>query len=227
MTDSKFANYLNRRNLDVFGERMTSEFLKTYFYPLLGEDVIIDYNTDAQKQFKGLDVTIDADGKVYKIDEKGSFHYYGKPWLKTFSHEINAINLRNEVYRGWLLQGDSLSDYWLYVWVEESDVPDYKEMKSIANIKHATVALVSKKAIYELMHKNNITGAKLFETANYVRDQGWKEFMYHGFKLTVLGEAFRERTANILIPKEILKNIAACSMVYDNGEIEFKDNRGE
>lgn len=224
MRDLNLQDYFNRRNLDVKGERITSEFLTKYFYPLLGEKVSVNYTTDKTEQVKGLDVTVEADNKKYTIDEKSSFHYYGKDWLKTFSHEINSVNIKNELYNGWLLQTDTLSEYWLYVWVEQIDVNDYTEITSCDNLKHATVALVEKKAVYQLMKDNNINSRALISVVNDLREQGIGSRMYQGFKLTVQ-QKFRERSANILIPKSILTKIATCSMIYNNGNIEFIDNR--
>ena len=213
-TQATQTNYKTRRQRDEQDEKIVGQFLDTYFYPTWCS--AIARNTDRLTQIQGLDVTtLDGANAVYKIDEKAATRWAGRR-LNTFAFEISAVNIFGEVYKGWLLDDKSISDYLVIVWIDEINS---ETLQGAANITDATVALIRKSDLWNFLNYKGLTKEYLFSMGDYLRQMGMNSHKVNGFKITCQQPPIQERAANILIHRDtIINNISCYAMQIKNGQ---------
>lgn len=213
-TQATQANYKTRRQRDEQDEKIVGQFLDTYFYPTWCNAIY--RNHDKLTQIQGLDITtLDGANAVYKIDEKAATRWAGRH-LNTFAFEISAVNIFGEVYKGWLLDDKSISDYLVLVWMDEINS---ETLQGAANITDATVALIRKSDLWNYLNYKGLTKEYLFSMGDYLRQMGMNQQKINGFKITCQQAPIQERAANILIPRDtIIKNISCYAMQIKNGQ---------
>lgn len=198
---------MTTREYDEHCEKVMGEFLDKYFYNENIEGTITRVK-DRKLQVKGVDVVIDDGDVKFYIDEKAAIRYVG---LKTFALELSFINRQGDVNTGWLLDNTKINDYFLFVWINELNGT---EIKDISSIKNVDVALVSKASIFR--HLNSLGWSKnnLLEKDHRIRNNE-NEYMGNILKDKCkfsFSNHLVEKPINILLPKETYMEIADLSI---------------
>lgn len=198
---------MTTREYDEHCEKVMGEFLDKYFYNENIEGTITRVK-DRKLQVKGVDVVIDDGDVKFYIDEKAAIRYVG---LKTFALELSFINRQGDVNTGWLLDNKKINDYFLFVWINELNGT---EIKDISSIKNVDVALVSKASIFR--HLNSLGWSKnnLLEKDRRIRNND-NEYMGNILKDKCkfsFSNHLVEKPINILLPKETYMEIADLSI---------------
>lgn len=198
---------MTTREYDEHCEKVMGEFLDKYFYNENIEGTITRVK-DRKLQVKGVDVVIDDGDVKFYIDEKAAIRYVG---LKTFALELSFINRQGDVNTGWLLDNKKINDYFLFVWINELNGT---EIKDISSIKNVDVALVSKASIFR--HLNSLGWSKnnLLEKDRRIRnneDEYMGNILRDKCKFSY-SEHLIEKPINILLPKETYMEIADLSI---------------
>lgn len=198
---------MTTREYDEHCEKVMGEFLDKYFYNENIEGTITRVK-DRKLQVKGVDVVIDDGDVKFYIDEKAAIRYVG---LKTFALELSFINRQGDVNTGWLLDNTKINDYFLFVWINELNGT---EIKDISSIKNVDVALVSKASIFR--HLNSLGWSKnnLLEKDHRIRNND-NEYMGNILKDKCkfsFSNHLVEKPINILLPKETYMEIADLSI---------------
>lgn len=209
--DTVRQEYYERRNVVERGEEIVAKFLDREYYPLWSTE-LARTPKDTQEQFDGLDLTALSGTTQLKIDEKASVLWAGNV-LCTFSQEISFINAGGHEMDGWLLDFNSISDYLLYVWIDDCR---RRPLKDPDDIIDCTVALVSKKDLWHYLKETGFTSTQLRETARWMRKNSVKETIISGHRVTCRLDR-QEKAANILIPRRMLIEMAvhACRITRD------------
>ena len=198
---------MTTREYDEHCEKVMGEFLDKYFYNENIEGTITRVK-DRRLQVKGVDVVIDDGDVKFYIDEKAAIRYVG---LKTFALELSFINRQGDINTGWLLDNKKINDYFLFVWINELNGT---EIKDISSIKNVDVALVSKASIFR--HLNSLGWSKnnLLEKDRRIRNND-NEYMGNILKDKCkfsFSNHLVEKPINILLPKETYMEIADLSI---------------
>jgi hypothetical protein len=198
---------MTTREYDEHCEKVMGEFLDKYFYNENIEGTITRVK-DRKLQVKGVDVVIDDGDVKFYIDEKAAIRYVG---LKTFALELSFINRQGDVNTGWLLDNTKINDYFLFVWINELNGT---EIKDISSIKNVDVALVSKASIFR--HLNSLGWSKnnLLEKDRRIRNND-NEYMGNILRDKCkfsFSNHLVEKPINILLPKETYMEIADLSI---------------
>lgn len=203
---------MTNREYDEHCEQIMCEFLRKNFY----EKYLCDYSYEKVNgrdlQIKGVDVILKGDNEVYYIDEKAAIRYVG---LKTFALELSFINKHGNLTTGWLLDESKINDYYLFVWINELND---SEIKDISSIKDVDVALVSKESILEHLKTLGWTKEKLNEKQDRIRhgDTSLGNIKINGCKFAYSTHLY-EQPINILLPKETYIELAdVCEHVIQN-----------
>lgn len=198
---------MTTREYDEHCEKVMGEFLDKYFYNENIEGTITRVK-DRSLQVKGVDVVIDDGDVKFYIDEKAAIRYVG---LKTFALELSFINRQGDVNTGWLLDNKKINDYFLFVWINELNGT---EIKDISSIKNVDVALVSKISIFRHLNSLGWTKNNLLEKDHRIRNND-NEYMGNILKDKCkfsFSNHLVEKPINILLPKETYMEIADLSI---------------
>jgi hypothetical protein len=198
---------MTTREYDEHCEKVMGEFLDKYFYNENIEGTITRVK-DRRLQVKGVDVVIDDGDVKFYIDEKAAIRYVG---LKTFALELSFINRQGDVNTGWLLDNTKINDYFLFVWINELNGT---EIKDISSIKNVDVALVSKASIFRHLNSLGWTKNNLLEKDRRIRNNE-DEYMGNILKDKCkfsFSNHLVEKPINILLPKETYMEIADLSV---------------
>lgn len=198
---------MTTREYDEHCEKVMGEFLDKYFYNENIEGTITRVK-DRKLQVKGVDVVIDDGDAKFYIDEKAAIRYVG---LKTFALELSFINRQGDVNTGWLLDNTKINDYFLFVWINELNGA---EIKDISSIKNVDVALVSKISIFRHLNSLGWTKNNLLEKDHRIRNND-NEYMGNILKDKCkfsFSNHLVEKPINILLPKETYMEIADLSI---------------
>ena len=195
------------REYDEHCEKVMGEFLDKYFYNENIEGTITRVK-DRRLQVKGVDVVIDDGDVKFYIDEKAAIRYVS---LKTFALELSFINRQGDVNTGWLLDNKKINDYFLFVWINELNGT---EIKDISSIKNVDVALVSKASIFRHLNSLGWTKNNLLEKDRRIRnneDEYMGNISRDKCKFSFSNHLI-EKPINILLPKETYMEIADLSI---------------
>lgn len=198
---------MTTREYDEHCEKVMGEFLDKYFYNENIEGTITRVK-DRRLQVKGVDVVIDDGDVKFYIDEKAAIRYVG---LKTFALELSFINRQGDVNTGWLLDNKKINDYFLFVWINELNGT---EIKDISSIKNVDVALVSKASIFRHLNSLGWTKNNLLEKDRRIRnneDEYMGNILRDKCKFSFSNHLV-EKPINILLPKETYMEIADLSI---------------
>ena len=198
---------MTTREYDEHCEKVMGEFLDKYFYNENIEGTITRVK-DRRLQVKGVDVVIDDGDVKFYIDEKAAIRYVG---LKTFALELSFINRQGDINTGWLLDNKKINDYFLFVWINELNGT---EIKDISSIKNVDVALVSKASIFSHLISLGWTKNNLLEKDHRIRnneDEYMGNILRDKCKFSFSNHLV-EKPINILLPKETYMEIADLSI---------------
>ena len=198
---------MTTREYDEHCEKVMGEFLDKYFYNENIEGTITRVK-DRRLQIKGVDVVIDDGDVKFYIDEKAAIRYVG---LKTFALELSFINRQGDINTGWLLDNKKINDYFLFVWINELNGT---EIKDISSIKNVDVALVSKSSIFRHLNSLGWTKNNLLEKDHRIRNND-NEYMGNILKDKCkfsYSKHLIEKPINILLSKETYMGIADLSI---------------
>lgn len=198
---------MTTREYDEHCEKVMGEFLDKYFYNENIEGTITRVK-DRRLQVKGVDVVIDDGDVKFYIDEKAAIRYVG---LKTFALELSFINRQGDINTGWLLDNKKINDYFLFVWINELNGT---EIKDISSIKNVDVALVSKASIFRHLNSLGWNKNNLLEKDRRIRNND-EEYMGNILRDKCkfsFSNHLVEKPINILLPKETYMEIADLSI---------------
>lgn len=198
---------MTTREYDEHCEKVMGEFLDKYFYNENIEGTITRVK-DRRLQVKGVDVIIDDGDVKFYIDEKAAIRYVG---LKTFALELSFINRQGDINTGWLLDNKKINDYFLFVWINELNGT---EIKDISSIKNVDVALVSKASIFSHLISLGWSKNNLLEKDRRIRnneDEYMGNILRDKCKFSFSNHLV-EKPINILLPKETYMEIADLSI---------------
>lgn len=198
---------MTTREYDEHCEKVMGEFLDKYFYNENIEGTITRVK-DRKLQVKGVDVVIDDGDVKFYIDEKAAIRYVG---LKTFALELSFINRQGDINTGWLLDNKKINDYFLFVWINELNGT---EIKDISSIKNVDVALVSKSSIFSHLISLGWSKNNLLEKDRRIRnneDEYMGNILRDKCKFSFSNHLV-EKPINILLPKETYMEIADLSI---------------
>jgi len=199
-------------------EREIAAFLDEYLYS--NKDLFIEFarTNGFDEQISGSDLLLSTkDGKLNRsiIDEKVASRFANKN-LETFSLELSFISKNGQKRCGWLLDNTKRTEYYLFGWILEADIPYFEDKKRFDtnaitknNIKKLEWALVKRSDIVKLLEKKGWTLEKLAKQDEKIREQGGvktKDFI-DGISFRY-SDAYIEKPINVLLKKETYINIS-------------------
>lgn len=198
------------RSRDMYVEREIAKFLDKHLYQ--SQDIITQYKRtdDIDSQLKGSDIIMSIPSKHIInaiVDEKAQTQYINKP-LPTFALELSFISANNEIIKGWLIDKNKETEYYLFQWIHKCD--STWNIKS-EDIKELEYALVSRSKILEYLASNGYSIEMLNKKDTEIREKNQfgpydklpnKDFwFFHSTNLV-------ESPINIVIRKKVLMEIA-------------------
>ena len=208
----------NNRKNDTIVEREVAMFLDEHLYS--NKEIFNEFaRTDGRdEQLLGSDVVISTtDGKLDKVvvDEKVAARWANTD-LDTFSLELSFMNRANQRTCGWFTNTSKITEYYLFGWIINADVPFDDENKRWNtdlirkdNIHELEWMLVSRKKLFSFLEKKGWTMERLGRQDEKIREKGKVStldfiddisFRYSG--------KYVERPVNLLLKKETYRKLA-------------------
>ena len=142
-----------RRAADESNTLIVNDFLDKYLYTEANGFTRVERVEDRARQIRGVDVELFFNGEFHRVDEKAATSWINRG-LKTFSLELAFVDRSGEIFDGWFIRDDLLTDSYVFVWIDEADVvpfsedkPDIEVLSGIDGIKKADIAFVDKHSI--------------------------------------------------------------------------------
>lgn len=216
---------INNRKNDMAVEREIASFLDENLYS--NTELFKEFaRTDTLKeQISGSDLLLSTkNGKLNRsiVDEKVASRFANKN-LETFSLELSFLG-KNGIKRcGWLLDGTKKTEYYLFGWVLDADIPYIEEKKRFDtnkltkdNIKKLQWALVKREKIVKFLEKIGWTIEKLSKQDEKIREQGFVKTMdfIDGVSFRY-SEAYVEKPINILLKKDKYIELSELNGIID------------
>lgn len=208
------------RDIDTPNEHMLGEYLDEKFY---SSDLFDGFQrfTSQADQILGKDIIVTSKKLNLNnaiIDEKNSAHYVNKD-IPTFAFELSAITKGGKERKGWLIDQNLKTEYYLLIWPFADLVNANDKVPIFKKVTKAKVLLIQKKKLLEYLRSNGMRMNLLEFYSNEVRsqvtDQKQNENMKAKFKEKYnkkfwiqksLGLA--EKPINIVISRSELEKIA-------------------
>ena len=203
---------INNRKNDMAVEREIAAFLDDNLYK--NTDIFTEFaRTDTfDEQIAGSDLLLSTvNGKLKRsiVDEKVASRFANRN-LETFSLELSFLGKNGTKRCGWLLDEAKKTEYYLFGWILEADIPYIEEKKRYDtnmitkdNIKSFQWVLVKRNKIMKLLEEKGWTLEKLAKQDEKIRKQGYvttKEFIDDiSFRYS---DAYIEKPINLLLKKE-------------------------
>ena len=203
---------INNRKNDMAVEREIAVFLDEKLYG--NKELFKEYaRTDEfDEQIAGSDIIITtADDKIVRsvVDEKVASRFANTK-LDTFALELSFISKSGKKRCGWLLDNTKKTEYYLFGWILEADIPYLKERKRFDtdkirkdNIKTLEWVLVKRSDIIKFLESKGWTLEKLSKQDEIIRERGeirTKEFIDEvSFRYS---DAYIEKPINVLLKKD-------------------------
>lgn len=100
------------RDTDELRSKAVSDFLDKYYYdPMCAERC-----HDKDRQIKGIDVVLSKGDVIGNVDEKAMTNYVNRN-VDTFAFELEYTDRSGTKRNGWLIDKDTLTDYYMLIWV--------------------------------------------------------------------------------------------------------------
>lgn len=241
-TDYLNADYYNRRNQDMEGEKKVSDFLDSKLYPYLQTNNEFPFarNYDENLQYKGVDCqfAIQNLGCNYICDEKCALYYANKN-LQTFALEIDYYPNRKKkqnketekkLHIGWLLDNSHINNSYNFIYLDSvhNDEGDYSVDKFQTNhIEKVTCYIVRKDVLHKYLYGLGWTAEKLLEKSKQIRETNGKCEMIYPAENPINNIKFhintntQEKSVNILVTRKALEKLADFVYRYDFGNVTF------
>lgn len=224
------------RDLDHAVEQEVHQYMVEHFY---NQHFVLAKSTNNKaQQLSGSDVVASSQRYGLQnnvIDEKSASHHVNNDKLSTFAFELDSFQKdSNGKYtlkrRGWFLNNNTKTDYYLLMWPKAKNVAwlkfpsgifPYFEKNDISCIEYC---LISRKSLLDYLEVNGFSTKILELRANWIRkdfdddldnhkeDRGFRK-CYHGYKDSSPTDSifnffysFRlnEKPVNLLISKQTL-----------------------
>ena len=208
-----------RRNKDNKNETIGRLFLEKYLlYQFPTYKPVFDY----LNQIHGIDFELYGKNKIHYIcDLKVAASSYKRKFPLTTGCLECAARYKNKNgnwidYTGWFLNDTMLSDTLVYLFIDEIKTT---ELTSPDDIKSAEVIFVYLSKIWEYLNNLGWNKTKLYNTVmNEYKNQEYKIFKSqynNGIKFNSPQQYYEnERPINILIPREIYKEISIYNKIF-------------
>ena len=203
---------INNRKNDMAVEREIAAFLDKNLYE--NKELFTEYaRTDTiEEQISGSDLllsTTNGELKRSVVDEKVASRFANRI-LDTFSLELSFLGKNGLKKYGWLIDATKKTEYYLFGWILEADIPYIEEKKRYDtnmidrnNIKRLQWALVKRDKIMKFLEERGWTLEKLAKQDEQIRKQGYiktKDFIDDvSFRYS---DAYIEKPINLLLKKE-------------------------
>ena len=113
---------MSYRKRDSKVEEELSKFLDKYLYSAITKDLV--RYSDKSDQLLGKDVSFSLENMGNMIvDEKAATHYINKD-IPTFAFELSFLLSDGREVKGWLLDKDKVTEYYLLMWVNADKIWD-------------------------------------------------------------------------------------------------------
>ena len=216
---------INNRKNDMAVEREIAAFLDEKLYS--NKELFTEFaRTDGlDEQISGSDLLLSTtNGKLNRsvVDEKVASRFANRK-LDTFSLELSFIGKNGNKRCGWLLDETKKTEYYLFGWILEADIPYLEEQKRYDtnlitkdNIKKLEWALVKRSDIVKFLERKGWTLEKLSKQDEQIRKQGYiktKEFIDDvSFRYS---DAYIEKPINLLLKKETYISISTLHGIIE------------
>lgn len=203
---------INNRKNDMAVEREIAAFLDKHLYS--DKELFTEFaRTDSlEEQVSGSDLLLSTkNNKLNRsiVDEKVASRFANRN-LETFSLELSFLGKNGLKKCGWLIDTTKKTEYYLFGWILEADIPYIEEKKRYDtnminqdNIKRLQWALVKRDKIMKFLEEKGWTLEKLAKQDEKIRKQGYvatKEFVDDiSFRYS---DAYIEKPINLLLKKE-------------------------
>lgn len=181
---------MSNRLQDTLTSTEVEKFLDANFYVKPVERVY-----DKERQIMGIDVVFGD----HFIDEKCATDYINKP-LKTFSFELSSVDRNGNRYTGWLLNDKLKTTHYLLCYINKCKVDKNPKMEDIFEMETIYVA---KEVIKQYLEDKGIDLKNLSSV---------KENSIGGLRIVRSGHK-AEKPMNILIPREVLRNLGISEVI--------------
>ena len=216
---------INNRKNDMAVEREIAAFLDEYLYSKGGLFSEFTRTDTLDAQISGSDLLLSTvDGKLDKsiVDEKVASRYANTN-LDTFSLELSFLGKNGKKRCGWLLDDTKKTEYYLFGWILEADIPYMEDKKryntnmiNMSNIKRLQWALVKRSNIVKFLESKGWTLEKLAKQDEQIRNQGYiktKEFI-DGISFRY-SNAYIEKPINVLLKRDTYLEISELNGIIE------------
>jgi|GEM_PF-1516136 len=143
---------------DLNREKILAAYLDR-IYKLKGYSV--ERTTNINKQYRGVDLILQKDGKVLFVDEKAQLHYLNSD-LPTFTFELSYLNKSGFINTGWFLdESKETNFYFLVTNIMLRD--NLKVLRMPEDIDTLKITAVSRELLKEYLSKKGLTTRQLSE----------------------------------------------------------------
>lgn len=234
MVQVNSSNYKSaevRRREDSLKEKMSSEFLNKYVYPLFGAQIIEEVQ-DRDRQLKGIDKIFSIDGELFNCDEKAATG--GKYWnIHHFDYKNSVEDYKRlntfclECYQvpryprnighipGWFLNNEKMTDSYLFMWIHDATPSsDNQDMfDSFEDINEVTCCLVRYEDIVSYLNVKGLTEEVIEDTCNSLmgRENRFKYQFVNGTKFNRIS-SLTEDPINIQLYMDEFQKISIKSV---------------
>lgn len=192
--------------MDSKNTEIINKWLDDYVYTDTTFENVIRYD-DKEHQLAGVDVTFNIGDIEYICDEKCSV-YRMNGFQGTFAMSISQVN-RDGVRRDeWFINDTLDTDSYMFIWIDKADCTP--KTLTYEAIKEVNVALVRKSKIEEYLVEKNWSRDRINKMKEYMVENSvtsWGNIYKHGLKW-MYDNRYRERSVNILIPRDVLERIS-------------------
>lgn len=216
---------INNRKKDMAVEREIAAFLDEHLYN--NKELFTEFaRTDALiEQITGSDLILSTvDGKLNRsvVDEKVASRYANTK-LDTFSLELSFLGKNGLKRCGWLLDESKKTEYYLFGWILEADIPYLPDKKrydtnliSKDNIKRLQWALVKRSDIVKFLESKGWTLERLSKQDKKIREQQevkTKEFVDEiSFRFS---QSYIEQPINVLLKRDTYVKLSKLNGIIE------------
>lgn len=210
-------NYLERRQADEKKVELVEKFIDM-IYKVHGLDFV--RVNDAVLQKRGIDVVLNQDGKIFCIDEKFAIKHLDK-MINTFGFELWSRNNYN--HEGWFSSKSMLTTHYCLLWaVADEDFSKIKSYDMFIVSKEKIMNFAKESGYYSGIEQDFMhywDNRKILERDERYYGLGNRENFRRYMRLDngckiVQSVSFYEQPINILIPKDVLAEMAERKFSY-------------
>lgn len=198
---------MDNRKLDSKNTEIINDWLTNYIYTDVEFENVVRYD-DLEHQYAGVDITFNIGDVEYVCDEKAST-YRMNGFQGTFAMCVSQINKDNVRRDDWFINDTLDTDSYMLVWIDKADCTP--KTLTYNAIREVTCALVRKRNIEDYLVSKNWDRDRINKMKDYMVENcipSWGNINKHGLKWTYDLDKYREKSINIVIPRDVLIKIS-------------------